>query len=317
MGTTDVAVRSGDRDFRAALTVGRVPVRAGLVPLHPASDPSHDQVLFRHLARVLPPLGVAVLRFDRRRQRQGHDVPLSAQARDALAGLRTLRAQLGRPDLPIGLWGWSQGAWAAVLAASRSPTVKFLILVASTGVSPAAQMRYGTAEHVRRAGFDARALAELRELRLAYEGALRGTRNRASVQAVIDRYSDRPWFPLAWVPRKLPARPRWKDMDFDPRPVFARVAVPTLLCYGESDEWTPVDESIAAWRSAGRSSGNRRIAVIRPRGTTHAPTLGGRMSLRAVSPEYAREMTTWLEGTLRLFAEPNPSRRPGPRPRTP
>jgi hypothetical protein len=40
--------------------------RAGLIPLHPANDPSRGSLLFADLAEQLPPLGVAVLRYDRR-----------------------------------------------------------------------------------------------------------------------------------------------------------------------------------------------------------------------------------------------------------
>lgn len=34
-------------------------------------------------------------------------------------------------------------------------------------------------------------------------------------------------------------------MDYDPRSVIARVRCPTLLFYGEFDEWTPAEGSIA------------------------------------------------------------------------
>jgi uncharacterized protein len=41
-----------------------------------------------------------------------------------------------------------------------------------------------------------------------------------------------------------------EEMDFEPEPVFERVRVPTLLFYGEDDEWIPLEESIEAWRRA-------------------------------------------------------------------
>jgi len=115
-----------------------VPIRGGLAALHPAGDPSREQCLFRQLADLLPSQGVAVLRFDRRTSADGHDVPLVIQARDALAALRTLRQKLrrrgaeGDPPPLLGLWGFSQGAWAAPLAATLSTEVAFLVLAAST-----------------------------------------------------------------------------------------------------------------------------------------------------------------------------------------
>lgn len=62
-----VSGRGGAR-LPATLTLPEaVPVRAALVPLHPASEPERGQFLFRHLAERPQQLGVAVLRFGRRR----------------------------------------------------------------------------------------------------------------------------------------------------------------------------------------------------------------------------------------------------------
>ncbi len=289
-----LSVTSGDVFLPATVTIPlSAPIQAGVVPLHPADDPSREQFLFRHLAEILPPHGIAVLRFDRRPG--DGDVPLEAQARDALAAVRTLRDHPGVGDMPIGLWGFSQGAWAAPLAASLSPEVAFLVLVASTGVTPAMQMRYGTAEHVRRAGYGPDPLAELAELRVAYEDYLRGHAERASVQALIDVLSDRPWFPLAWVRRHLPSPGIWEDMDFDPTPIFARVHCPVLLFYGENDEWVPVDESIAAWQRAAAAAGNAAVTVVRLPGTTHHPTLHNGQDIASISPLYTEQLLAWVD----------------------
>src|SRR5690242_6419002 len=86
-----VQITSDDVTLTATLTMPTGPVRGGLVPLHPASDPSRDQFLFRHLAEILPPRGVAVLRFDRRTYHNDRDVPLALQAQDALIMLHELR----------------------------------------------------------------------------------------------------------------------------------------------------------------------------------------------------------------------------------
>lgn len=83
--------------------------------------------------------GKRALRYDRRPHVEG-DVPLALQASDAIAAAGVLRERFG--DVPVGLWGFSQGAWAAPLAAALYPDqVSFLALVSGSGVSPAAQMR--------------------------------------------------------------------------------------------------------------------------------------------------------------------------------
>ncbi|HEU0028389.1 MAG TPA: alpha/beta hydrolase [Ktedonobacterales bacterium] len=296
MAEQQLRIASEGATLTATLTIPAAgPVRGGLVPLHPASEPSRGQFLFRQLADILPPRGVAVLRFDRRPSEDGGDIPLELQAKDALAALQVLQRVPGVGDAPLGLWGFSQGAWAAPLAASIAPdAVAFLALIASTGVSPARQMRYGTAEQVRRAGYGADALAQVAELRAAYEEYLRGRAGREPTQALIDRMAAQPWFPLVYVPDELPPPGVWEDMDFDPEPIFARVLCPTLLFYGEDDEWTPADESIAVWRRAAAGD----VTVTRLPGASHHPTLNGGLDIASISPLYTRTLVDWIAARL-------------------
>jgi uncharacterized protein len=204
----------------------------------------------------------AVERFDRRPAPPGQDVPLADQARDARIAMSRLREQI---DAPVGLWGFSQGAWAAALAATDDRTTAFLITVSASGVSPACQMRYGTREQVRRAGFPT---AELDVLRETYERYLRGELDRGAAQRVVDQAATHPWFDLAWVPRHLPDPGSWPDMDFDPRDAVARVQCPVLAFWASADEWVPLERSIARWRPAGA------LTTVRLPDATHEPSPG-------------------------------------------
>jgi uncharacterized protein len=259
------------------------------VPLHGASDGSKDNFLFRHLAKVLPPRGIAVARFDRR----GDDVPLDLQVEDAMRVVDELAA---RPDIDaerVGLWGFSQGAWVAPLAASRSTKIRFLVLLASTGVTPADQMLYGTAKHARMAGHGDVAERIVR-VRRTVDEFRRGRIPIETAQAAVDEIRAEVWFPLAYLPPKMSEIGVWPDMDFDPAPIFANVRVPTLLFYGEDDEWSPIDASVAAWEQAAERANNRDVLVKRLAGTGHSPTLGGVEQIEAISPEYERTLVEWL-----------------------
>jgi pimeloyl-ACP methyl ester carboxylesterase len=280
-----LAATSADRDFTAKLSLpaGGGPFPA-IVCLHPADDASRDHYLFRHLETILPPVGIAVARFDRR----GNDVPFDEQVRDTEAVVDALRARTDIDPRRIGLWGFSQGAWIASLVAAGSDRIAFLVLVAATGVSPAEQMRYGTAKQAKAAGHSAAEIDALLRLRSAFEDYARGTRPRAEVQRLVDAARGEPWFARAWVRPELPAEPGfWPDMDFEPAPVAARIAVPALLFYGEDDEWQPIDTSIAAWSGRGRT-------VNRLRGTAHAPTLRGERDLASIAPDYTDSLVAWL-----------------------
>ena len=234
MRSERLAASSADREFTAKLTLprGSGPFPA-IVCLHPDNDPTRDHFLFLHLEGLLPPLGVAVARFERR----GNDVPFADQARDVDAVLEALAA---RPDIDatrLGLWAFDQGAWVAPLVATRSDRVGFLILVAAPGMSPAAQLRHAT-----------------------------------SPQAVAG-----------------------EDLEFDPAPYIAAVRVPTLLFYGEDDEWQPTDEGVAAWERAG----TKDLMIARVPKTGHAPTALDGTDVASVLPRYTDTLGAWIKRVAR------------------
>jgi uncharacterized protein len=288
-----LSIGCGGTELPGVLSLPTGSARAGVLPLHPADDGSRSQFLFEHLAQVLPARGVAVLRYDRRPMSDGRDVPYQLQVDDLRCAWDVLAGEIG--PVPVGLWGFSQGAWIALLAAADDPAVAFLALLGCSAVSPARQMRYGTAEQLRRAGFGANDLAELERLRSAWERQQRGDLSRAQAQVVVDRYRGRAWFPLSWVPDVLPDGRAWDDMDFDPAVAIGGLTCPVLAFYGD-DEWIPVPESIEVWRS--RFPDAARLAIRELLGTTHYPTLGGGRALPSISPEYTATLTGWLDGVL-------------------
>jgi pimeloyl-ACP methyl ester carboxylesterase len=261
-----------------------------IIALHGASAGTRDHPLYRHLHDVLPQVGIGVVTFDRRGEgestgaRSGGNFEL--QARDALAVMTAL--DVPRP----GLWGFSQGAWVAPLAATMSPGVTFLVLIASTGVTPSAQMMYATAEQLRRAGYPPEAVAGMLDLRRDLEAWIHHPEaaRAAKLESDLTGARAKPWWDLAFLPSELPdadVRRAWiAEMDFDPRPVLARVAVPALLFYGTDDAWTPVEESIQAWREARGGS----VEVVRIEGASHELTMpdGG------LSRIYEERMLEWL-----------------------
>lgn len=250
---------------------------------------------------VLPEHGIAVLRYDRRAWPPGRDVPYELQAEDLGHGLQALAEEVG--SVPAGLWGFSQGAWVAVMMAAARADIAFVVLVGCSAVSPARAMRYGTTEQLRRAGFGPEYVAELGELRTAYEGFQRGQISRQQAQQVVDAFADQPWFELSWVPRVLPQTPDWDDMDFDPAPGISQIRCPVLAFYG-ADEWVPVHESIGIWRTTFPDPA--RLTIHHLAGTAHHPTLGKRRELSAISPEYSAKLTSWLEEVITRRANSSP-----------
>jgi uncharacterized protein len=244
---------------------------------------------------VLPARGIAVARFDRR----GYDVPWDDQVADAMAVVTELRSRRDIDRDRVGLWGFSQGAWIAPLAAARSTEIAFLVLLASTGVSPSRQMLYGTARHARMAGFGEDAAERIVAARRVIDDFRRGRVAADVAQREIDAIKDQPWFEHAYIARDVSEIGPWPDMDLDPETIFSGVRVPTLLFYGEDDEWSPIDESIAAWRRAAKTARNDAVTIVRLPGTKHFPTIGGEERIDAISPEYERTLVEWLRRITR------------------
>lgn len=282
---------------RSVLQLPDGPVRAGLVVLHGASDGRARQPLFDQLGGILSPVGVAVLSYERRQVGDQQDTPLETQAHDAAAAARALKAELG---CPVGVFGFSQGAWAATLAAA-DPIIEFLIVLGCSGVSPAAQMRY---QLLKRHGYTKQDRDDLLRLRMMVEDYLRtpdpddSRRGRASAQ--LRAASTMPWFEHAYLPDEPPSgEAKWSDMDFDPAPTFTHVHVPVLAMWGSDEECVPRIASQRLWRTSGAD-----VTVVDLPGCGHWPAIGSGepgysgWDTDPLSRDFATALTSWLPQQL-------------------
>jgi pimeloyl-ACP methyl ester carboxylesterase len=261
-----------------------------LVALHGAGEGTREGLLYEHLHHVLPPAGIGVVTFDRRSEGESTGDAsrgrFDVQARDGLAVLEAAGVERG------GLWGYSQGGWVAPLAATMSDRVAFLVLVASTGVTPTEQMHYANAQQLRLAGFGEDVVTRALELRRRFEDHVHGIGRehedelRADLRAALDE----DWFGFLFIP-PAPLDEEgcavWiREMDFDPRPVFAAVRVPTLAFFGAADSWSPVEPSVQSWREA---RGDEVEIVVIPDAEHELTVPGG-----TLASEYEQTMVDWL-----------------------
>ncbi|MFL5921218.1 MAG: alpha/beta hydrolase family protein [Gaiellaceae bacterium] len=263
-----------------------------LVALHGAGEGTRESPSLRHLHELLPQHGIGVVTFDRRGEGESTGDAtrgrFQLQVEDALAVLRAAEAER------VGLWGISQGGWIGPLAAAASEEVAFLVLLASTGVTPAAQMMYAVERQLRLAGYGDDVVERVLELRRRFEEWVHTRAPEPDEELAADLWAglDEEWWGQVWLPPTLldeeGVRLWIEEMDFDPRPGFAQVRVPTLLFYGAEDSWSPVEASVEAWRAA---RGPEVEIVVVP-GAEHDLTLpDGRFA-----PEYERTLVEWLTG---------------------
>jgi len=261
-----------------------------IVALHGAGEGTRDGPLYSHLHEVLPPVGIGVATFDRRGEGESTGDStrgrFALQVEDALAVIEAIDAKR------VGLWGISQGAWIGPLAAAASDEVAFLVLIASTGVTPSEQMMYAVERQLRLAGYGDDVVARALDLRRRFEDWVHTQAPEPDGQLAAELWAglDEPWWSQVWLPPTLldaEGRRLWiEEMDFDPRPVFARVRVPTLLFYGEADSWSPVEPSVEAWRAA---RGDEVDIVVIAKAEHDLILPDG-----SLSSEYERTLVDWL-----------------------
>ena len=263
---------------------------SALVGLHGAGEGTRDSPSLRHLHELLPPHDIGVVTFDRRGEGESTGDAtrgrFDLQADDALAVLRAIGAERG------GLFGYSQGGWIAPLAAARSDDVAFLVLVASIGVTPSEQMMVAVERQLRLAGYGDDVVDRALDLRHRFEHWIHAVAPEPDEQLAGDLLAavDEPWAGQLWLPPSLldeeEVRLWIEEMDYDPRPTFEQVRVPTLAFYGELDSWAPVEASVKAWRDA-RGDGVELVVIP---GAEHDLTLPD----GSVAPEYDRRLVEWL-----------------------
>jgi len=264
--------------------------RTALVALHGAGEGTRDSPLLRHLHELLPPHGIGVVTFDRRGEGESTGDAtrgrFDLQADDALAVLRALDAER------VGLAGYSQGGWVAPIAATLSDEVAFLVLVASIGVTPSEQMMVACERQLRLAGYGDDVVERALGLRRRFERWIHSQAPEPDEALAADLWAaiDEPWAGQLWLPPTLldeeGVRLWIEEMDFDPRPIFASVRVPTLSFYGANDSWAPVEASAEAWKAA---RGDEVEVVVVP-GAEHDMTLPD----GSFAAEYEQKLVEWL-----------------------
>lgn len=222
-------------------------------------------------------------------------------AEDALAAVEYLRRSDQVDAGCIGLVGFSEGEWVAPFAASLSDGIAFLIIIAPSGVSPAAQVNQEIALRLEGLGYPAadveRALA-LNERVFEYQ---RTEQAPDGLAEDLRQASMEPWFRDAHdIPPELypPDDYRWwrSVMDFAPGPVWKQVRQPVLLLKGGKDRNSAADSARNEIEAALKSGGNDDVEFVLFPDGDHAMLewpLGDRTPPPVFASGYLQSMVRW------------------------
>lgn len=222
----------------------------------------------RLLAEMFARRGIVTLIYDRRSEGYSQfNRSYDLLADDAIAAVNALRNRPYVDPDAVGLWGVSEGGWVVPLAASRSGTVDFAVLVATTGVSPAQQHVWSLETALRHQGVSGSLPTEVPQ---------RFVRLLAGVGAFPEPY-------------------------YDPVPVLEQVDQPVLALWGEKDRVEPAPESARIVREALERGGNTSYTLRFFPNADHDlyTSPDGFTRSDVFAPGYVDTVTSWIEEVAR------------------
>ena len=234
----------------------------GLVMIEGAGNRGAQEL--RPAAEAFARHGIVTLLYDKRTV--GYSFlhrDYSVLADDALDGLHLMRSRADVDPARLGLWGLSEGAWVAPLAANRSTDVKFVITVGAVGVTPAEQTAWAYGQFLQHAGVS---------------GSLRHTMQATATRVAVGAGM----FPEA---------------DFDPVPTWAHLRQPVLAEWGQYDRQAVSEQSSQIIQQALQRSGNTRHTIRFVPGVQHDLNLtanGGFDHLSSIRADYGTFEATWI-----------------------
>ncbi|WP_235019958.1 alpha/beta hydrolase family protein [Ruania rhizosphaerae] len=221
--------------------VGAPDLRPGVVFMHGAGTGSHTN--FTEQADAMASAGVYVLVPAKRLDTYttaSRNYP--AMAQDYLVSWRFLRDRDGVDPSRVGVYGESEGAWIAPVAAVIEPHVAFVALVSAPVVPPREQIAFAADQYLRNVGVP--------------DALLRA------------------------IPRGIGAQPPgggFEYADFDAVPWLRQLHQPVLMVYGTADASMPIVQGPLVLEDAIAEVGNEALTVRYFDGANHGLRVDGEL----------------------------------------
>lgn len=254
--------------------------------------------IFAQLAGSLADGGYYVLRYDKRGVGQSggrsETATLDDYAADALAAVRVLRERKDIDPKRIVAFGHSEGAWVALIAASRSDDIAALAMAASpsgTGVDLVLEQQQYFLSKTTLSPAEREARVDLQK---RIQAAVLGAGKWDDVPEPLRRQADTPWFK--------------SFLAFSPAPVMLKVKQPILILQGDLDRQVAsshADRLATIARSRKKTSPDA-VQVAHLDGVNHlfVPAKTGdveeyaQLQPKVVDPRVAKATIDWLAKVL-------------------
>ena len=247
------------------------------------------------LAGALAEAGIVAVRYDKRGSGQSggraESATLGDHAADAREVVRWLSDQSDIDRDRIAVLGHNEGAWTALLVASRERRIAGVVTIASPAITGADRVLEQQHQALAKLDTSPTSLVAKIELQTRINEAAMTGRGWEDIPADIRRQADTPWFE--------------SFLKFDPAEVVRDVRRPVLLVHGELDTEVPVAhaERLAEFARDGRPTS---VAVARIPDVNHIllPAVTGdadeyaSLDDRDVSVVAKTAITEWLAETF-------------------
>jgi fermentation-respiration switch protein FrsA (DUF1100 family) len=310
--------------FAATLTLpkGKGPFPAVLL-ITGSGPQDRDEAIFGHrpflvLADHLTRKGIAVLRADDRgvggSTGNVHQATTADFADDALAGVAFLKGRAEIDAKRIGLVGHSEGGIVAPMAASTSPDIAFIVLLAGTGLTGEEILYLQGSAILKANGASATQIAAQHKLQSLMLSAVKEEKDNAAAekrfrehwakeQAKFTDEEKKTFGDLETLVKtqfKTLLTPWFRFfLTHDPRPALTRVTCPVLALNGDKDLQVPSRENLAAIAKALEDAGNKNVTL------KELPKLNHLFqTCKTGSPvEYAAIQETFAPAALEMIGE--------------
>lgn len=265
-----ITIKNGDEILEGTILVPDQRNKKPAIILLSGSGPGGLE-FNREVAEGFARAGFLALRYDKRTNDYSAS-PVGYRsynllADDVLAVVNELKKRSDVDTTAIGLWGISEGAWVAPLAASQTDNISFVILVGAIGVAPASQVAWSVQEA------------------LTYNGVTHKSIRRAiAVQAT----------------RFMVASGEMEYFTYNPVPALEQVQQPILAIWGTKDKIAPPVESASILQKVLKQSGNSSYNIRFFNQADHNiyQSADGFKRIGGLAPGYIATMTQWISNVI-------------------
>ena len=287
---TEVSYENKQDKIKLAATL-TVPRGAGPFPavvlITGSGQQDRDEAIMGHrpflvLADYLTRRGIVVLRADDRGVGgSSHGSPNDTTenyAGDALAGVEFLKTRKEINPKQIGLIGHSEGGMAALMVASKSADVAFIVLMAGPGIigEKLLTMQIGL---IAAAECDKQVEQSVAESQKLFEIAVQETDPAVARKKLAEAANKRAEAAKKRLEAQLAAAESQNQLftspwfryflSYDPRPTLIKVRVPVLALNGGKDLQVPPKEDLEGIENALKEAGNRDYKIVLLPGLNH------------------------------------------------